>query len=50
MEIEKAVEILKRHNEWRRYDGEIENSPKMQDPKEIGEAIDEVLEFIKTGR
>jgi hypothetical protein len=35
-----AIDILEKHNEWRRFDGEtIDNIP-MQDPKLIGEAID----------
>lgn len=41
MKIEEAVEILKRHNEWRRGgDGE------MQDPKILGVAIDKAVEVL----
>jgi hypothetical protein len=40
METEKAIEILRSHNEWRRDNlGKYE----MQDPKELGEAIDQIL-------
>lgn len=41
MKIEEAVEVLKRHNEWRRGgDGE------MQDPKILGVAIDKAVEVL----
>lgn len=40
MTIEEAVEILRAHNEWRRYDGITLDGPEMQDPKLIGIAID----------
>lgn len=40
METEKAIEILKRHNEWRR---DNEGKLQMQDPKELGKAIDQIL-------
>lgn len=42
MKIEKALELLKTHNDWRR--GDIEQSI---NPKEIGIVIDTVLEFCK---
>lgn len=43
MELEQAIKILKTHNEWRRYDGKIEDTPEMQSPKEIGMAIDKIV-------
>jgi len=35
-----ARKILKRFQEWRRYDGPLEQTPTQPEPKEIGEAID----------
>ena len=43
MELKQAIQILKTHNEWRRYDGKIEDTPKMQSQKEIGIAIDKIV-------
>jgi hypothetical protein len=43
MELKEAIDLLKAHNIWRRYDGEITESPKMLDPKQIGIAIDVVV-------
>jgi len=42
MKVEEAIEILERHNEWRRG-AEIPQ----EDPKIIGEAIDVVLKELK---
>ena len=42
MNIDRAVEVLTLHNAWRRGGAGM-----MQDPKEIGEAIDTVLLEIK---
>lgn len=42
MNIEKAIEILKKHNEWRRYDG-LSLEKDMQSPKDIGIAIDTIV-------
>ena len=36
MTTERAIEILRQHNQWRRGDDAIE----MQEPKDIGEAIE----------
>lgn len=47
MHLKEAIQVLKSHNEWRRYDGEIDKTPEMQNPKEIGVAIDKVLETFK---
>lgn len=40
MTVAEACRILSEHNAWRRGDGE------MQSPKEIGEAIDTIVERI----
>jgi len=48
MEIKEAIEILKKHNEWRRYDGDIDKSPEMISPKKIGIAIDTIIEYYKS--
>jgi hypothetical protein len=47
MKIDKVIELLEKHNAWRRdQDGVIP----MQDTKEIGEAIDEALKILKAYR
>tara|TARA_R110000803_G_C11778573_1_gene296291 strand:+ start:60 stop:311 length:252 start_codon:yes stop_codon:yes gene_type:complete len=43
MEIKEAIQVLKDHNVWRRYDGEIGEEPKMTNPKRLGIAIDKVI-------
>jgi hypothetical protein len=48
MTPKQAAEILRKHNEWRRFDGEPENSPQMLHPKLIGEAIDVAVEYIES--
>jgi hypothetical protein len=40
MDKHKALDILRRYQEWRRYNGFIGEGPEMPNPKEIGEAID----------
>ena len=35
-----AIDILEKHNQWRRFEGKTIDSPPFQDPKLIGEAID----------
>jgi len=47
MEIKEAIEILKQHNKWRRYDGDIDTNPKMISPKKIGVAIETVIDYHK---
>lgn len=48
MNIKEAIKILKLHNQWRRYDGDIKERPKMTSPKKLGTAIDVVVkEFEK---
>lgn len=45
MKIKEAVQILKDHNTWRRYEGKIEDTPEMQNPKLIGEALDLLIDY-----
>jgi hypothetical protein len=35
-----AIDVLEKHNEWRRFDGETRYNTVMQSPKLLGEAID----------
>jgi hypothetical protein len=46
MELEKAIEILENHNEWRR-DENIPPKTDMQNPTDIGNAIDYALTELK---
>lgn len=48
MEIKEAIQILKDHNTWRRYDGEIEETQQMTNPKKLGIAIDTVVNDFET--
>jgi hypothetical protein len=41
-----AIKILREHNQWRRFNGDTRDSPPMQDPKLIGEAIDFAIEYM----
>ena len=41
------ITVLTQHNKWRRNDN-VPNSTPMQDPKEIGKAIDFAVEYLKT--
>lgn len=43
MEIKEAIQVLKNHNEWRRFDDYNSKIPKMTDPKKLGIAIDIVV-------
>lgn len=47
MKAQEAVMILRKHNEWRRYDGPIGEGPQMTDPKILGEAIDTVCDTLE---
>ena len=47
MNKQEATEILRKHNEWRRYDGELGKGPEMTDPKKLGEAIDTIVAAIE---
>lgn len=44
MTLQKVIDILESHNKWRRSDEELE----MTDPKELGEAIDAAIIYLKT--
>jgi len=46
MELKQAITILKLHNEWRRYNG-FSITSNMQNPKEIGIAIDTVVKHFE---
>lgn len=45
MTPKRAAMILKKHNLWRRDNNEI-NKYQMQDPKQIGIAIDTAVDYI----
>lgn len=47
MDRKTALGILKRHQEWRRYDGPVESSPEMQNPAIIGQAIDVAIHELE---
>ena len=46
MDRKTALEVLKKHQAWRRYNGPIEDSPDMQDPAIIGQAIDVAIDAL----
>lgn len=48
MTPKQAAEILRKHNEWRRFDGEPEDAPDMLDPFLIGKAVDVAVEYIES--
>jgi hypothetical protein len=43
MKLKEAIQLLKEHNVWRRYDGKIGEGPKMIEPEKLGIAIDKVV-------
>lgn len=47
MDRKTALEVLKDFQSWRRYNGPITDSPQMQDPKIIGEAIDVAIHELE---
>ena len=47
MTYQEAIEFLRKHNAWRRYDGPIGEGPEMVGPKELGEAIDMVCDTLE---
>lgn len=47
MDRKTALEILKKYQEWRRYNGPVDESPAMPDPKEIGQAIDVAIRELE---
>lgn len=50
MTREEAIGILRKHNEWRRYDGEVGKGPEMIDPKTLGEAIDTAIQELERAK
>ena len=52
MKLKEAIQILKEHNTWRRFDGmsdmPTESDPKMANPRELGVAIDIVVSHFET--
>lgn len=47
MDRKTALEVLKDYQYWRKYNGPITDSPQMQDPKIIGEAIDVAIHELE---
>ena len=51
MKLKEAIQILKDHNEWRRFnsiDLPKASDPKMSPPRELGIAIDTVVKHFET--
>jgi hypothetical protein len=52
MKLQQAIQILKDHNEWRRFEGTsdapIELYPSMAHPRELGIAIDTVVNHFES--
>ena len=46
MTKEEAFKILSHYQSWRRYDGPIGDGPEMQNPTELGKAIDVAIEVL----
>ena len=47
MELAEAIRILEEYQAWRRFDGELADSPDMPNPKRVGVAIDVALNNLK---
>ena len=47
MNLKEAINILEKHNEWRRYNGPLGKGPQEHNPALIGEAIDYVVKYFK---
>ena len=47
MKLPQALEILKRHNKWRRSDDDF---LKMEDPTELWIAIDVIIKELENGK
>lgn len=45
MKLREAKEILRKHNKWRR-DKTVPSKLKMQDPTQLGIAIDTILNYL----
>jgi len=52
MKLKEAIQILKDHNKWRRFQGMSdapkESDPKMSHPRELGIAIDTVVNHFES--
>ena len=52
MKLKEAIQILKEHNEWRRFQGAnnmpTESYPSMAHPRELGMAIDIVVSHFES--
>ena len=51
MKLKEAIQILKDHNEWRRFnsiDLPKKSDPKMAQPRKLGIAIDTVVKHFET--
>ena len=52
MKLKEAIQILKEHNEWRRFQGAnnmpTESYPSMAHPRELGMAIDTVVSHFES--
>ena len=51
MKLKEAIQILKDHNEWRRFNSvglSRKSDPKMAQPRELGIAIDTVVKHFET--
>lgn len=47
MDVRQALDILRKHQEWRRYDGDLEKGPAMQKPELIGKALDIAIKIME---
>ena len=47
MKLKQAVKLLKSYNKWRRYVGVNGKGPKMLDSKQVGIAIDVVIDYYE---
>jgi len=47
MDRKTALEVLKDYQYWRRYNGPITDSPQMQDPAIIGQALDVAIHELE---
>lgn len=46
MSPSECAKLLRQHQEWRRFDGDIPDTPPMLSPKVIGEAIDAAIRIV----
>ena len=47
MEKKEVIDVLKKHNEYRQYRGELDKSPPMVEPKKLGIAINKAIELLE---